>query len=652
MEKNIDKKEPIQGKNKDSNEKDSVLLNAQSLRNKAEFILDQKNTNRSKRIDILSNEEILKVIHELQVHQIELEMQNEELQRTQQTLTVEKQRYFDLYNSAPVGYCTLSAENLITKANPMAATLLGINQNELVEQPLSHFIHPEDQDIYYLCRKKLLDTQKQQHFELRLQIKNSAELWVYVVASIEKIAKDSYELRLVLTDISDRKIYENELHRIAKYDALTNLPNRTLLSDRLYQAIAMSLRHNQPLAILCIGLDGFKDINDRYGHEVGDRVLILLAERMKNIMGHEDTLSRFGGDEFVAILLNLSSIEYAIPKINHLTEVINQPININDMTIQVTASIGVSLYPQQEHVDSDILLRQANQAMYHAKLSGKDKYHIFNTHNDDTLRYKYKFIAGMDDALEASEFHLYYQPMVNMKTGKVIGVEALIRWHHPTKGLLTPKEFLPIIVGNKLTVKLGNWVIKTALAQMEHWLAHDVVLNVSVNIDVLQLKENNFVVNLQKMLETHPSINPENLVLEIIETGQIHDLEIVSKVIKQCQILGFSFALDDFGTGYSSLTYLQKLPVSCLKMDRSFIKNLQNNPDNILTLKGIISLASAFRLDIIAEGIDTIEHGEILIEMGCEQAQGNAISYPMPADELPGWLETWKAPSSWKNAMP
>lgn len=639
-------------KNKQLNETNSELLDAQRLRNKAELIVHQENANIPESFEILDYEETLKIIHELQVHQVELEMQNEELHRIQLALNEEKQRYFDLYNSAPVGYCTLSAESVIIEANQMAAHLFGMSQSEAVEQPLSRFIHPEDQDIYYLSRKKILNTQEQQSFELRLQMQNHAELWVYVVASIDKKSEDNYEFRLVLTDISDRKVYENELNRIAKYDALTNLPNRTLLSDRLYQGMTFALRHKQPLAVLYIDIDGFKAINNKYGHEFGDQVLILLAERMKKSMRKEDTIARFGGDEFVAILLDLTSVEYAIPIINHLTDIINQPINIDDLTVQLTASIGVSIYPQKEHVDTDILLRQANQAMYHAKLSGRDKYHLFNTKNDDTLRYKYKFIERMNQALKASEFCLYYQPKVNMKTGKVIGVEALIRWQHPTKGLLTPSEFLPIIAGNPLIVKLGNWVLETAVMQMELWLAQGLGLKVSVNIDALQLKEDNFVTNLQNMLAKHPTIHPENLGLEILESGQLDDLEITSKIIKQCQTFGISFALDDFGTGYSSLTYLQKLSVNCLKIDQSFIKDLRDNSGNISILKGIISLADAFKLDIIAEGIETIEHGEMLIEMGCEQAQGNAIASPMPADELPAWLETWQTPSSWPNLKP
>lgn len=652
MKKSKGKNKQGLAKDKRPNKTSSKLSDAQLLRNKAELIVHQKNANIPENFEILNYDETLKIIHELQVHQIELEMQNEELHRIQLALTAEKQRYFNLYNSAPVGYCTLSAESLIIEANLIAASLFAMSQSELAQQPITRFIHPEDQDLYYLSRNKILNTQEQQSFELRLQSQNSADLWVYVVASIETTNGENREIRLVLTDISDRKLYESELNRIAKYDALTNLPNRTLLSDRLYQGMALALRHKKPMAVLYIDLDNFKEINVDYGYEVGDQVLIRLAERMRKGIRNEDTIARFEGDEFVAILLDLTSVEYAIPKINHLSKIISQPINIGDLTLQVKASIGVSFYPQEEPVDTEKLLRQADQAMYHAKLSGRDKYHLFNTQNEDTLRYKYKFIAGMDQALKASEFDLYYQPKVNMKTGKVLGVEALIRWHHPTKGLLAPAEFLPIIADNPFSIELGNWVLETALRQMELWLAQGVELKVSANIDVFQLKEDNFVTNLQNILAKHPTIKPENIGFEILESSQLNELEVTSKIIKKCQTFGISFTLDYFGTGCSSLTYLQKLPVSCIKMDQSFIKDLHNNTDNQAILQGIISLANALKLEIMVEGIETIEHGELLIKMGCLQAQGSAIAYPMPAGELSHWLETWQTPSSWHNLTP
>jgi len=260
-------------------------------------------------------------------------------------LIKEKEQYFNLYNFAPVGYCKLSEKGLIIEANLTAASLLERPQRELLQQPITNFIYPEDQDIYYLSHKRLVDTQEQQNCELRLLTKHNTKLWIYIVSSINDVNKDNNETLLVLTDISDRKVYEDELNRIAKYDALTNLPNRTLLTDRLYQAMAMSLRHKQPLAVLYIDLDGFKEINDNHGHDFGDQVLIQVANRMKKSIRLEDTISRFGGDEFVGILLDLKSSEYAIPKISELQKIINQPIKIADLTVQIDASIGVSFFP-------------------------------------------------------------------------------------------------------------------------------------------------------------------------------------------------------------------------------------------------------------------------------------------------------------------
>ncbi|MDA3808127.1 MAG: GGDEF domain-containing phosphodiesterase [Thiomicrorhabdus sp.] len=308
--------------------------------------------------------------------------------------------------------------------------------------------------------------------------------------------------------------------------------------------------------------------------------------------------------------------------------------------------------PQKKPVDIDILIRQADQAMYQAKLTGKAQYRIFNAEDGNKLRFKYKLIEGMSQALKNAEFCLYYQPKVNMQTGKVLGVEALIRWQHPTKYLLEPNEFLPVLAGNPFMIVLGNWVLENALKQMEHWLTQGIELKVSVNIDSLQLQEDNFCNNLQNLLAKHPTINPKNLELELLEGGELNDLKITSKVIDKCQAAcGVSFTLDDFGTGFSSLTYLQKLPVTTIKIAQNFIQDLHNNTDNLATIKGAIKLAEAFELGVIIEGIDTIEHGEVLIKMGCPQAQGYAIARPMPSEELPAWLETWQTPSAWNNLV-
>lgn len=626
---------------------DCVEILPKNLRLQAERIAHENMDESRENLEKMLPEEIGRILHELRVHQIELEMQNEELRQTQIELDAQRERYFDLYDLAPVGYCTLSEEGLILEANLTAAVLLGISRNKLVGHLMSDFVHKEDQNNYYLYRKKKFRSDEKFSFELRLLRENNPPFWAHLVTTAGKNSDNISVVRLVMSDITETKIYENELNRIAQYDALTNLPNRVLLSDRLSQGMAQSKRHVLPLAVVYLDLDGFKEINDTYGHEVGDHLLITLSNQMKQTLREGDTIARIGGDEFVIILLDLKTIEDAIPMIIRLLEATSKPLNVDDLLLQITASLGVTFYPQAQKIDTDLLLRQADQAMYQAKLAGRNRYHVFDTQQDTLLRERYEFIENMHKAMQLSEFLLYYQPKVNMKTGDVIGVEALIRWQHPKNGLLQPAHFLPMIEDHPLSIDLGEWVINAALTQMELWHHEGVDVHISVNVSARQLQEDNFVNRLQEILALHPDINPAYLELEVLETSKLEDMNRTAKIIQSCREFEVLFSLDDFGTGYSSLTYLQQLPIATIKIDQSFIRDMFNNPNDLAILSGIISLADAFHLNIIAEGVETIEHGELLLQMGCECAQGYAIARPMPAHELPHWLATWSSHSEW-----
>jgi diguanylate cyclase (GGDEF)-like protein/PAS domain S-box-containing protein len=413
-------------------------------------------------------------------------MQNDALRKTQLELDRERERYFDLYNLAPVGYLTLSAGGLVLEANLTAATMLGVTRADLIMQPMTRFIYSEDQDIYYLYRKKFFNSEENQSCELRLMDKNHYHRWASLIALTLQDSKGNHIVRLILVDINEQKIYENELNRIAQHDALTNLPNRILLSDRLQQGMARSQRNGLHLAVVYLDLDGFKGVNDAYGHETGDQVLIAIAHRMTDVLREGDTIARLGGDEFVVILHDLFRVEDVIPLLNRFLETIAQPILVDELSLQVSASLGVSFYPQVTEVDTDVLLRQADQAMYQAKLAGRNRYHFFDAVQDSVLREHYEMIEQIEQALNACEFELYYQPKVNMRTGEIIGVEALIRWQHPDRGLLQPAEFLPIIEDHELSVRLGDWVMNQALNQMAQWQEAGIILNVSVKVTARQ----------------------------------------------------------------------------------------------------------------------------------------------------------------------
>ena len=451
----------------------------------------------------------------------------------------------------------------------------------------------------------------------------------------------------LFSDITSQKEHQQQLEHIAHFDALTGLPNRALLADRLHQAMAQATRRGQYLALAFLDLDAFKAINDSHGHDAGDHLLIALAARMKQTLREGDTLARIGGDEFVVVLADLNDATACQPLLVRLLEAAAQPVHVDQLTLCVSASLGVTFYPQADDVGADTLLRQADQAMYQAKLAGKNRYHIFDAEQDRTVRGHHESLEHIRRALEEHEFVLYYQPKVNMRTGQVVGAEALIRWQHPERGLLSPAEFLPVIEDHALAIDVGEWVLNSALDQMQIWQEAGVTLNVSVNVGARQLQQSDFVPRLKAILAKHPKVAPARLELEVLETSALEDIEGVSAVITTCGSLGVRFALDDFGTGYSSLTYLKRLPASLLKIDQSFVRDMLEDADDLAILKGVIGLANAFHRDVIAEGVETIEHGAMLLQLGCDLAQGYGIARPMLAQDLPGWLQTWRPDPSW-----
>jgi diguanylate cyclase (GGDEF)-like protein len=447
--------------------------------------------------------------------------------------------------------------------------------------------------------------------------------------------------------ITERKAHESQLEHIAHFDALTNLPNRVLLADRLQQAMAQSQRRGQQLAVAYLDLDGFKAINDSHGHETGDQVLVTLALRMKLTLREGDTLARMGGDEFVAVLIDLEDMAASLPMLNRLLSAAAQPVQVGDLTVRVSASLGVTFYPQAHDIDADQLLRQADQAMYQAKVVGKNRYQIFDATQDRELRGHHQSLERIRLALENHEFVLHYQPKVNMRSGQVIGAEALIRWQHPEQGLLAPALFLPVIESHPLAEAIGEWVIETALTQLELWHATGLDLPVSVNIGARQLQQADFVERLRAILATHPKMSRGSLELEVLETSAMEDIAQVSQVIEACAQMGVMFALDDFGTGYSSLTYLKRLRVTLLKIDQSFVRDMLDDPDDLAILQGVIGLAAAFKRDVIAEGVETVAHGTALLQLGCWLAQGYGIARPMPPEQMPAWAATWQPYATW-----
>ncbi|MFW3613952.1 EAL domain-containing protein [Billgrantia antri] len=453
----------------------------------------------------------------------------------------------------------------------------------------------------------------------------------------------------VFTDISRQKEYERQLQSMAFFDDLTELPNRILLADRLRQAMLAARRSGVKVSLAYLDLDGFKGINDRLGHEVGDRVLVTTAERLTAALREADTVARLGGDEFIIVLPEQNDVAKVTSLIARLLRRIAEPIDIEGTLLHVSGSIGVVHYSPDDEIEPEQLIRQADQAMYQAKQAGKNRFHIFDAEHDRAVRGHHESLERIREALINDEFVLYYQPKVNMSTGEVIGVEALIRWQHPDRGLLAPAAFLPAVQQHPLAVELGEWVLAQALDQFEIWASAGVRLPVSVNIDAIHLQQADFLERLRAEVERHPSVAPGDLELEVLETNALEDVAHVTSVMKACRDFGVEFALDDFGTGYSSLTYLRHLPASTLKIDRSFVRDMLDDPEDLTILEGVLGLAVAFRRNIIAEGVETLLHGRMLLAMGYQLGQGYAIARPMPAQAIPGWLESWRPDPAWRH---
>jgi diguanylate cyclase (GGDEF)-like protein/PAS domain S-box-containing protein len=450
----------------------------------------------------------------------------------------------------------------------------------------------------------------------------------------------------LMSDVTANREHQAQLVRIAHYDSLTGMPNRILLADRLSQALLQSQRRERAMVVAYLDLDGFKAINDTHGHEVGDQLLIEVANRMKEALREGDTLSRLGGDEFVALLVDLEQPTECDEILKRLLVAASSVVATRAGDLNVTASIGVTIYPQDGQ-DAEILLRHADQAMYLAKQSGKNRYHLFDVNQDTTSRVRRERLNEIGAALVRREFVLFYQPKVNMKTGEVIGVEALIRWQHPVRGLLLPSEFLPIVENNLLETQIGDWVIRSAAQQVNEWRSCGVQLQISVNISAQHLLQKDFAEKLERLMQEYPELPSGSLELEILETSALEDLELVAKTMQSCRRIGIGFALDDFGTGYSSLAYLKKLRSDLIKIDQSFVRDMLVDPDDLAIIGGVIGLAKAFDLRVIAEGVETMQHGIKLLSMGCPLAQGYGVKKPMPAGEVLAWIESWTPFSEW-----
>ena len=452
----------------------------------------------------------------------------------------------------------------------------------------------------------------------------------------------------IYSDLSVQKRQQQQLEHISHYDALTGLANRTLLQYRLQQAMSDAQQQRQQMVLLLIDLDEFDQINERWGHEAGDEVLLTAAARLRTLLP-EQALARVGGDEFVVMVSGLNDSTACEPLLQRLLELLSAPVTYQQQSLPLGASVGVSSYPQPVEVSADQLLRQATQALFQAKQAGKQRYQLFDAQQQQRLQQRQAELEAVRSGLAAGEFALFYQPKVNLRSGAVVGAEALIRWHHPERGLLTPYHFLPLLAGHPLAAMLDEWVVAESVRQQLAWRAQGFTLPVSINLHTERLQQSDFVAWLTQFWADEPQFDPTLLELEILETELLRDLDAVSARLAQCQALGMHFALDDFGTGYSSLYYLKQLPVATLKIDQQFVRQLPAQPNDLAILDAIAGMAQQLGQQVVVEGVEGELHGEMLLRLGLEVAQGYAIAKPMPASELMAWTARWQPPLAWQQ---
>jgi diguanylate cyclase (GGDEF)-like protein/PAS domain S-box-containing protein len=469
---------------------------------------------------------------------------------------------------------------------------------------------------------------------------------VYTIAPIHDSSSQIIGTIIVFHDISEAHKLTQALSWQATHDALTRLPNRVLLKDKLEQSLSNTDKHDNLLTLFFIDLDGFKPVNDKYGHEQGDKVLKIIAKRLLETIRNDDLVARLGGDEFVITLLSFTNKDEITNALDRVMSTISQPIPVGSDNIVLSASIGVTLYPDDPS-DADTLLRHADQAMYIAKQQGRNQYHFFDVQSNHLSTRKEMKRQRIEYALTHNELFLVYQPKVNMRTGDIYGLEVLLRWQHPQSGVVSPEKFLSICEDTELIIQIGDWVFNKALSQLRKWHVDGFDFHLAINIAPKQFQAPDFIDKLDNLLAKYSDIPAHFIELEVVESAALQDISMVSSIIEACHNRNIKVALDDFGTGYASLSYLKQLPADQLKIDKSFIQDMLEDEGDRGIVEGIISLARIFDRQVIAEGVESKEHGVMLLRLGCDIAQGFGISKPLVADEVIRWSESWVPDPNW-----
>ena len=564
-----------------------------------------------------------------------------ERKRAQEALRAEKERAEVTLASIGDGVITTDLAGCIETINEAAQLMTGFNPDQAVGRQLDTVFRlyedPASRNANTAAERDTLPGALQQATH-ELLIHRSGERYAieYTASAIRKGNGTAVGCVLVFRDVTETRNLRHQISWHARHDALTGLYNRAALAERLTHAIFVARQKGQLLAVCMLDLDHFQAVNDAHGNRVGDRLLKETARRLGAFITPQDAVARMGGDEFVLLLGEQANVPAIESRVRVLMQQLAAPYAIDDRVITTTVSVGVAVFPQDD-ANPDTLLRHADQAMCQAKSFGRNQMHVFDVQLDHAVQTQHTRQTRVARALHAGELVLHYQPKIHLRTGEILGLEALLRWQHPEQGLLGPQHVLPLIEDAELEVELGEWVLRQALTQMRHWTDAGMLWEVSVNISARHFHRPNFVERLKDILHTCPEVSPERLELEILESAALEDMQYMRHMMQSCQALGVRFALDDFGTGFSSLSYLKSLPAETIKIDQSFVRGILDDEDDLTLVCAIVALAAAFQRHVVAEGVETAEQAARLLTLGCERAQGFGIARPMPAHEVLAW---------------
>jgi len=531
----------------------------------------------------------------------------------------------------PIGITLSDVTGKIIYSNPAEADIHGYAPEELVGKEANEFA-PQSQ------RKPLTSDQMNNMGLLNresVNIRKSGEVFPVQLTSLAVRSSDGRCLGIVTTceDITSRKETEKKIHRLAYYDALTGLPNRGMFLDRLHQALAFAHREERSVCLVFLDLDNFKDVNDTYGHDFGDKLLKEVAERLNDTMRESDTLARLGGDEFVVILSSVSNHESTANAAQRIMSVFALPFLIDNRKIFCSVSIGIAVYPD-DGTDTESLLKCADTAMYHAKEEGRSQYRFFSAEMNQKIMRRVLLENSLRQGLDRQEFFVNYQPQWDLKTSRMVGVEVLLRWQSLDFGLMAPSDFIALTENSGLIFDLGQWVLRTACIQARDWaLAGHRDFKVAVNISGKQLKQPDFLEMIGRVLH-ESGVAPNALELEFTESVVMEDAEKTIETLRALKKLGVQLSIDNFGTGYSSLNYLKHFPIDRIKIDRSFVADLDSNNNDAALVEAIISMGHSLNRKVLAEGVENSDQLHFLTTLGCDEVQGFYLAMPMTADEL------------------